>query len=131
MTSFFKMLFSKDKPKLEDSIEGLKFEYIETLNNIEKVLREAKIYPQANYVEKTMETLKSYNYEQFEKELKSVSFWGGSGAVWEVYFEDKKLEKRFSVEMVKLISLMEKSQISNNSIKPLKKIFEREIRTSW
>lgn len=131
MTSFFKMLFSKDKPKLEDSIEGLKFEYVETLNNIENVLREAKIYPQANYVEKTLESLKSDNYEEFKKELKSVNFWGGSGAVWEVYFEDKKLEKKFGVEMIKLIDLMEKSKISNSSIKPLKKVFEKEIRTSW
>lgn len=125
------MLFSKDKPKLEDSIEGLKFEYVETLNNIENVLREAKIYPQANYVEKTLESLKSDNYEEFKKELKSVNFWGGSGAVWEVYFEDKKLEKKFGVEMIKLIDLMEKSKISNSSIKPLKKVFEKEIRTSW
>ena len=131
MTSFFKMLFSKTKPGLENFIENLKFEYVETLANIENILREAKIYPQANYVEKTLENLKSENYEKFKKEIKSVNFWGGSGAVWEVYFEDKKLEKKFSVEMIKLIDLMEKSKISNSSIKPLKKLFEKEIRTSW
>ena len=131
MTSFFKMLFSKTKPGLENFIENLKFEYVETLANIENILREAKIYPQANYVEKTLESLKSENYEEFKKEIKSVNFWGGSGAVWEVYFEDKKLEKKFSVEMIKLIDLMEKSKISNSSIKPLKKLFEKEIRTSW
>ena len=69
--------------------------------------------------------------KSLKKKLKSVNFWGGAGAVWEVYFEDKKLEKKFNIEMVKLISLMEKSKMSNSSIKPLKKLFEREIRTSW
>lgn len=120
------MLFSKDKPELEMSIENLRPRYIETLNSIEIVLREGEIYPQANYVEKTMESLKNGNYEEFEKELKSVNFWGGSGAVWEVYFEDKNLQKKFSLEMIKLIDLMEEAKISNNKITPLKRLFEKE-----
>ena len=120
------MFFSNDKSESKVSIENLKPNYIETLNNIENVLREGKIYPQANYVEKTIGSLKSEDYEEFEKELKSVNFWGGSGAVWEVYFEDKQLQRKFNSEMIKLIILMEKAKISNSSIRPLKKLFEKE-----
>lgn len=127
MAIFFKLFFSKDKPRMVASIGDLKPYYLETLNSIENILREGKIYPQASYVEKTIVSLKKENYEKFIKKLKSVNFWGGSGSVWEVYFEDNQLQKRFNLEMVKLIDLMEKAKIQNNAIKPLKKIFELEI----
>ena len=126
MINFIKKLFSKSEQILKNSIENLNNEYLQTLTNIENVLREGEIYPQANFVEIAIESLKSKNYAKFETEIKSVNFWGGSGAVWEVYFENPKLQKKFNLEMLKLISLMEKAKISNNSIRSLKKLFERE-----
>ena len=53
--------------------------------------------------------------------------WGGSGAVWEVYFEDKNLQRKFSFEMLQLINLMEKTKVLGSGIKPLKKLFEKEL----
>lgn len=126
MINFIKKLFSKSEPKMKNSIENLNNEYLQTLTNIENILNEGEIYPQANIVEITKEILKNKNYAKFETEIKSVNFWGGSGAVWEVYFENPKLQKKFNLEMIKLINLMEKAKISNSSIRPLKKLFERE-----
>ena len=49
--------------------------------------------------------------------------WGGSGAVWEVYIENKVEAKVFEKEIINLINLMEKSKILGRGKKPNKKIF--------
>ena len=116
-----------------DKIEGFKFikdaksKYLDTLKNIEVILKKGKLFGQANVVENLIQNLITEDYQIFIDNINSVNMWGGSGAVWEVYFENQGLQQKFNFEMLKLINLMEKTKILGSGIKPLKKLFEREL----
>jgi hypothetical protein len=74
-----------------------------------------------------MQNLITEDYHIFIDNINSVNMWGGSGAVWEVYFENQDIQRKFNFEILELINLMEKTKILGSGIKPLKKLFEREL----
>jgi hypothetical protein len=116
-----------DKTEVFEHIKNSKSKYLDTLKNIEVILRNGKLHSQANVLENLSQNLKTEDYRIFLDEINSVNMWGGSGAVWEVYFEDKNLQRKFSFEMLELINLMEKTTVLGRGIKPLKKLFEKEL----
>jgi hypothetical protein len=116
-----------DKTEVFELIKGAKSKYLDTLKNIEIILRQGELFGQANVVENLMQNLIAEDYQIFVNDINSVNMWGGSGAVWEVYFEDKNLQRKFSFEMLELINLMEKTTVLGSGIKPLKKLFEKEL----
>lgn len=63
---------------------------------------------------------------EFVKATNSLDMWGGSGAVWEVYIGAAEEAKTFESEMVKLIDLMEESNILGSGIKPIRRIFKHK-----
>ncbi|SEA98945.1 hypothetical protein SAMN05443667_11464 [Flavobacterium gillisiae] len=106
-------------------LEKSKEDYLIIIKNIEEILREGKNNAQANVVEKISEILIEKDFPKFKKEINSVDMWGGSGAVWEVYFHNENLQRKFNNQMLKLIDLMERTKIIGRGIKPLKKLFRR------
>jgi hypothetical protein len=116
-----------EKAKVFEDIKNSKSKYLETLKNIEVILRKGELESQANVLENLSQNLITEDYRIFLDEINSVNMWGGSGAVWEVYFEDKNLQRKFSFEMLELINLMEKTTVLGSGIKPLKKLFEKEL----
>ncbi len=106
-------------------VENAKENYLITLKNIENILRNGKHYAQAELVEKNAVILIDNDYPRFIKEINSINMWGGSGAVWEVYFHEEGLQQKFNIEMLTLIKLMETTKILGNGIKPLKKLFKQ------
>ena len=87
------------------------------------ILQNENLIPQANVVLKLIDLIQLQSNEEFKKHINGVSMWGGSGAVWEVYIEDKNEAQKFEENMVKLINLMESTKILDSGIKPIKKIF--------
>jgi hypothetical protein len=116
-----------DKTEVFELIKSAKSKYLDTLKNIEVILRKGELFGQANVVENLMQNLITEDYQIFIDDINSVNMWGGSGAVWEVYFENKNLQQKFNFEMLELINLMEKTKILGSGIKPLKKLFENEL----
>ena len=116
-----------DKTEVFVLIKGAKTKYLDTLKNIEVILRKDELFGQANVVVNLMQKLIAEDYQIFVNDINSVNMWGGSGAVWEVYFENKTLQRKFNFEMLELINLMEKTKILRSGIKPLKKLFEKEL----
>ena len=124
----FRLLgIGKNENEVLKLIENEKERYLNTLKNIEEILKEGKFYGQSRVLEKLAETLMNNEYKKFSKEINSIDMWGGSGAVWEVYFNNKNLEQKFNTEMLELISIMEKTKNLGRGIKPLKKLFKREL----
>lgn len=118
---------TSDKTEVFEQIKNAKSTYLNTLKNIEVILREGELFGQANVVENVMQKLVTEDYQIFIKDINSVNMWGGSGAVWEVYFENNTLQRKFNFEMLNLINLMEKTKVLGRGIKPLKKLFEKEL----
>jgi len=115
-----------DKNEVFEHIKNSKSKYLDTLKNIEIILRKGELFGQANFVENLIQNLIVENYQIFINDINGVNMWGGSGAVWEVYFENRNLQQKFNFEMLELINLMEKTKILGSGIKPLKKLFENE-----
>ena len=84
---------------------------------------------QAEFIQKLIALINQNNFGQFVKLINGVDMWGGAGAVWEVYIEDQNKRKEFENEMLRLISLMERTKIIGIGIKPIKKIFEDNMET--
>jgi hypothetical protein len=117
----------KNENEVLKLIENEKESYLNTLKNIEEILKVEGSYEQGRVVEKLAATLMNNEYKKFSKDINSIDMWGGSGAVWEVYFVSKNLKQKFNAEMLELISLMEKTKNLRSGIKPLKKLFKREL----
>lgn len=116
-----------DKTEVFELIKNAKSKYLDTLKNIEAILRKGELFGQENVVKNLMQNLITEDYQIFIDNINSVNMWGGSGAVWEVYFENQDLQRKFNFEMLELINLMEKTKILGSGIKPLKKLFKREL----
>jgi len=68
------------------------------------------------------------NISLFVKLINGIDMWGGAGAVWEVHIENKVDAKTFENEMLRLINLMEKTKVLGKGIKPIRRIFENNLR---
>ncbi len=102
--------------------ESEKFLFI--LNVILQLLNKYEYNAQAEFIQKLLDLLSQQNIILFSKLINGIDMWGGSGAVWEVYIEDKTDTMVFENEMLKLIDLMEQTKILGRGIKPIRKIFE-------
>lgn len=83
---------------------------------------------QADFIEELIQLLNQENFSLFIQSLNGVNMWGGAGAVWEVYIEDKESSKEFEKSVIKLINIMEQTKILGKGIKPIRKLFEKNLR---
>jgi len=124
-------MFGFMKNKKEDfELVHINCEYfLLILKALFQLLERAGHNSQANFIQNLVEQITQENFSQFKKSINGVNMWGGSGAVWEVYFENKSDEKRFEMEIIKLINLMEETKILGKGIKPIRKIFENNLKS--
>jgi hypothetical protein len=101
--------------------------YLAILTKMPQCLEAAGHNAQAKVVEKLIGLIDTNDLELFTKQINNIGMWGGAGAVWEVYIEDKNKAKEFQKEIIHLIDLMEKTNILGRGIKPIKKAFETDI----
>lgn len=115
--------FKRNKSKNWEAVLSEKLNYLSIFEKLIQYLNISGNDAQAGVVKKLTELMERDNKEQFIKLLNSASMWGGSGAVWEVYINDKVIEKEFQKEIVHLIDLMERTRILGKGIKPIRKAF--------
>ena|SRR5436190_4544814 len=133
--NIFRRLFNlSDKTTIDISvfehIELAKPKYVDTLKNIETILRQNDLLGHANFIEDIILKLDSNNYETFIKQMNSVNMWGGAGAVWEVYIEGVDMQQKFQTAIIELINIMEETKILGRGIKPLRNLFQKELSRS-
>ena len=97
--------------------------FVEVLSNLKKILFQTNNPAQSNVVEETILLLTYQKWEDFVQMLNSASYWGGSGAVWEVHIENSDEQKYFRTLIIDLIELMEISKIRRRRIKSIKNLF--------
>ena len=122
--NIFKLFQTENEWENSLIFQNSKTDFLIILKDIENTLRNGQHDGQAVVVERISDTLLKNDYLKFKKEINSIDMWGGSGAVWEVYFHDNDLQRKFNSKMLKLIDLMERTKILGRGIKPLKELFK-------
>jgi len=98
-------------------------EYVSILNSINQYLVMSDNMAQSKFIERLLNLLKEKHVDEFIKLINGIDMWGGAGAVWEVYIENKEEQKKFEKQMLSLIELMKKTDIMGSGIKSIEKIF--------
>ena len=97
------------------------------LSKLRELLNKANLTAQAQVIETLVSLLELQRINEFLKLLNGLDMWGGSGAVWEVYIEDVTLAQEFEIEIIKLIDLMEKTNVLAKGIKPIRKVLRNTL----
>ena len=101
--------------------------FIPVFKNLIVLLKNGNHKSQAKIIYELIELINKKKTNEFIELLNSVNMWGGSGAVWEVCFEDGDLHKKFQIEIIKLINLMEEFQTPSGRLKRIRNLFKKEI----
>jgi len=98
------------------------------LKKIKENLIVSNMDAQVNVINNLLTLINHKNDKCFIKKINGIEMWGGSGAVWEIYIEDKDITKDFEANMIKLINELERIGILGKGIKPIRKIFKGNIK---
>ncbi len=116
-------MFSFEKPKKRELVQGEREAFLAVLTNLEKLLNKDGLTAQVHVIRVLIDLLKERKDDEFKRLLNGIDMWGGSGAVWEVHFEDNASMQEFEIEILKLIDLMEKADVLGKGIIPIRRIF--------
>jgi len=102
--------------------------FLSILGVLSQLLNQTSNNAQAEFIRKLIELIEQQNISLFIKMINGVDMWGGAGAVWEVYIANKSDAEVFENEILKLINLMEQTKILGKGIKPIRKIFDSNLK---
>ena len=120
--------FKKNKEYDFDLVLKERASFLSVLTALMQILKSSGNNAQSTFIYNLIELFNQSNFSSFVKLVNGVGMWGGAGAVWEVYIEDKNKAKEFEKGILDLIGLMEKTKIIGSGIKPIKKIFEDNLK---
>jgi hypothetical protein len=103
-------------------------DFLSVLMTMFELLKENNHNSQAKIIKELIQLIEQENFSSFIQLLNGVNMWGGAGAVWEVYIADKESSKEFEKSVISLINIMEDAKILGKGIKPIRKIFEKNLR---
>ena len=84
---------------------------------------------QYKVMEEILQSVKLKDKYSFLAKIHTANVWGGSGAVWEVWFDNKDYEDEFQKQIIKLCELLEENGNNQGYIRSRKKLFEKEIKS--
>ena len=120
-------MFYFGKKKSKELVGVNLHEYEVILNNLIELLNSVNLGFHAQILQKLVEFLQKKEVNQFIKSINTIDIWEGSGAVWEVYIDDVNKNRRFQMEIIRLIDLMEKTRIMGYGVSPIGKFFRKEL----
>ena len=103
--------------------------FLIVLKNILNILNDAGQNVQSGFINKLINLANQKETSLFVKLINGIEMWGGAGAVWEVYIDNKEDAKSFEKEMLNLINLMDNTNILGKGIKPIRRIYERNLKS--
>lgn len=121
--------FKKNKQYDFDLLLKERAGFLSVLTALMNILKSSGNDAQSNFIYNLIELFNQNDFSYFVKSINEVDMWGGAGAVWEVYIEDKSKAKEFEKVMLDLFSLMEKTKIIGSGINKIKKIYEDNLKT--
>ena len=113
--------------KRKDITINNKQELITTLTRIVELLLDNGSNGQANAVKKPLQYLYQDDTTNFIESLKTVDIWGGSGAAWEVYFENRQQEREFQNCFIRLAQLLKDTGIKFKTADTIANVFEKDL----
>jgi hypothetical protein len=119
--------FKKNKTEGLELVSQNRDDFFSVLTTLFQLLKKNGHNSQADFIKELIQLINKENFNSFIKSLNGVNMWGGAGAVWEVYIEDKESSKEFEKSVIKLINIMEETKILGKGIKPIRKIFEKNL----
>ena len=120
------MIFGR-KYKKNELTNSERSELLIILNKILEILKLSNVEFQTYTLENLIQLLYQKDDQQFIKGINGIEMWGGSGAVWEIYIEDEIYYRKFQIEIINLINLMEDINILGKGVKPIRKLFQNDI----
>ncbi|MDP4262410.1 MAG: hypothetical protein Q8941_07745 [Bacteroidota bacterium] len=66
-----------------------------------------------------------HDNEAFKKLVISRELFGGSGAIWEIWFENKQLRTQFNKQFCEYVDLLKKMGIRNRRVNQVRSYFDR------
>ena len=66
-----------------------------------------------------------HDNEEFKKLVISRELFGGSGAIWEIWIEDKQLQNQFNRQFCDYIDLLKKMGIRNGRVNQVRSYFKK------
>lgn len=120
-------MFSFKKSENIEFTQKARETFLIILTKLIRILSKEDLIAQAQVIKTLVDLLSKRKDEQFVKLLNGIDMWGGSGAVWEVHIEDGRSAREFEIEMIKLIDLMEETNVLGKGIKPIRKIFRENV----
>jgi hypothetical protein len=98
------------------------------VKEIINILREFSHHGQADYMDRLLESLEDNGKIKFADISKTIDIWGGSGAVWQVWIDNRKKEIDFQNAIIKFARLLNENGISNHGISSIKTLFEKGVK---
>ena len=120
-------MFSFKSPKNIELTKTVNEGFLSILTKLLQILSKADLNAQAKVVKVLANLLTRGKYKEFVKLLNGIDMWGGSGAVWEVHIEDSRDAEEFEMEMIKLINLMDETNVLGKGIRPIRKLFKKNF----
>lgn len=90
------------------------------INSMIEVLTQSGNSNRTYYLEDILESLKDYDSNKFKDLVISNELFGGAGAYWEIWINDKKLNLKYQKIFIQLIDALEKVGIFNPRIQQVK-----------
>ncbi|KAF0127917.1 MAG: Uncharacterized protein FD155_3491 [Bacteroidetes bacterium] len=119
--------FKKNKSESFELVSQNCDDFSSVLTTLFELLKKNGHNSQADFIKELILLINQENFNSFIQSLNGVNMWGGAGAVWEVYIEDKESSKEFEKSVIKLINIMEETKILGKGIKPIRKLFEKNL----
>lgn len=66
-----------------------------------------------------------HDNETFKKLVISRELFGGSGAIWEIWIDDKELRRQFNKKFCQYVDLLKKMGIRNGRVKQVRNYFDK------
>lgn len=101
---------------------------IQILTRSVEILRDNAYSAQADAMRKPLQYLHLDDTKNFIKQLNTIDIWGGSGAVWEVWFESKEVEREFMKCIVDLVDELNSNGIKIPRERGIAKFFKQELK---
>lgn len=117
-------LFKRPKRPIDFSDEN-----IESLNKLSNQLGDTLIKSGygfgVDYLSQIRLAADRHDNEEFRKLVISRELFGGSGAIWEIWIEDKQLQSQFNKQFCDYVDLLKTMGIRNGRVNQVRSYFKK------
>lgn len=104
----------------DDNVERL----TKLLDELEDTLIKAHFGNYVDYLSQIRLTTENHDSETFKKLIISRELFGGAGALWEIWIEDKKSRELFNKQFCEFVDILKEMGIKNARVNQVRKGFK-------